>query len=296
MVLNTSAVRGLRLNRLFAFMQLLPDLSKLVILVTATLLFYNRNVPVYALFASWLVTAAVGIAIMQFTFRKRITPGDVIGDSSIRSIVTLSLPMLMTTSMSFLIGKSGVIILGIFRPEAEVGYYSVAVTLATLSIFVLQAINSMSAAKFSELYHSGRVEELFYVARKSAKLIFWTTAPMLVFLIALGNPVISLLYGEAFSVAYPALVILAVGQFINCISGSTGMFMNMTGHQVVLRNIMVSAAVINIVLNLLLTPRFGMIGAAFAGMFSISYWNIYTLVFIHRKFGRSTGYFPKPGW
>jgi O-antigen/teichoic acid export membrane protein len=70
----------------------------------------------------------------------------------------------------------------------------------------------------------------------------------------------------------------------------------MTGHQVVLRNIMVSAAVINIVLNLLLAPRFGMAGAAFAVTFCIAYWNIYALVYIHRKFGKSTGYFPSPSW
>jgi O-antigen/teichoic acid export membrane protein len=55
---------------------------------------------------------------------------------------------------------------------------------------------------------------------------------------------------------------------------------------------MICTATINIVLNLLLTPTHGMIGAALAGMVSIAFPNIYILIFIKRKYGRITGYFP----
>lgn len=292
MDLNTSAVRGLRLNRIFAFLQLLPDLCKLIFLITATYLFFNQNIPVYALFASWLVTAMAGLIIMQYAFKKRMTTGGFVENLPVKNILSISLPMLMSTSMVFIIGRSGVIILGMFRPEAEVGYYSIAVNLATLAAFALQAINSMSASKFSELYHSNKIDELFYVAKKSAKLIFWTTVPILLSLAVFGKPIISLLYGQSFAVAYPALLLLALGQFVNSVSGSTAMFMNMTGHQIALRNIMAGAAVINVILNLLLIPSYGIIGAALASMISITFWNIYTLVFIKRTYGQSTGYFP----
>lgn len=136
------------------------------------------------------------------------------------------------------------------------------------------------------------MDELFYVAKKSTKLIFWTSAPILLCLIVLGKPIISLLYGQDYIVAYPALLLFAIGQFVNAVSGSTSMFMNMTGHHIALRNIMAGAAVINIALNLLLIPYQGIIGAALAGMVSIAFWNIYTLVYIKKKFGQSLGYLP----
>jgi O-antigen/teichoic acid export membrane protein len=41
--------------------------------------------------------------------------------------------MLMTAAMSFIIGQTGVIMLGMSRSEAEVGYYAIAVKLATSS-------------------------------------------------------------------------------------------------------------------------------------------------------------------
>jgi O-antigen/teichoic acid export membrane protein len=292
MDLNINAVRGLRLNRVFAFMQLLPELSRLVLLVLATYIIFNPVIPVYALFFSWLITALVGIIVMQVAFKRRVSQSDVVEDLPIKNILLISLPMLMTTSMSFFVAKTGVIMLGIFESEAQVGYYSVAVSLATLAAFTLQVINSMSASKYSELYHSGNIDELFHVARKSAKLIFWTSAPVLLCLVVFGSSIISLLYGESFSVAYPALLILTFGQFVNAVSGSTGMFLNMTGHQIALRNMMAGAVVINLLLNILLTPAYGMIGAATAGMVSMAFWNICALIFIRRKFGKTVGYLP----
>ena len=39
-------------------------------------------------------------------------------------------------------------------------------------------------------------------------------------------------------------------------------------------------------------PTYGILGAAFAAMFSLCFWNITTLIYIKLKFGRTTGYFP----
>lgn len=207
-------------------------------------------------------------------------------------ILSISTPMLMTASMQFFIGQTGVLLLGIFRTESEVGYYAVAVKLATLTAFVLQAVNSMTAPKFSELYHTNRMDELFHVAKKSTKLIFWTTAPILLILIVFGKPILSVLFGEDFIMAYPAMVFLVIGQFVNSISGSTGYFMNMTGHEKHFRNIIFFSALLNISLGLVLIPRFGLTGAAIAGMMSLCFWNIATLVYIKSKFGKIIGYLP----
>ena len=126
--------------------------------------------------------------------------------------------------MQFFIGQTGVLLLGIFRTETEVGYYAIAVKLATLTAFILQAVNSMAGPKFSELYHARKMDELFYVARKSSKLIFGTTIPVLIILFAFGKIVLSLLFGQEFQVAYVALTFLVAGQFVNSISGCADNF------------------------------------------------------------------------
>jgi O-antigen/teichoic acid export membrane protein len=293
MLLNTQAVRGLRLIRVFALMQMLPQGFNLLLLVSLGLLWPSKDVPVYAILGGFAMTGILGWFIMEYEFRQKMQPQDTVHPMPARGILSISLPMLMTHAMTFVIGQTGVIMLGMFRTEAEVGYYSIAVKLATLTAFILSAVNSMAGPKFSELFHSDKMDELFYIAKKSAKLIFWTTAPILLGFVTLGRPVLHIAFGQEFTVAYPALVLLVMGQFVHSISGATGLFMNMTGNQNVFKNIVLAAAVTNICVNLLLIPPYGIYGAAIAAMVSFMSWNITTLIYIKMKFGRTTGYFPK---
>lgn len=292
MQLNTQATRGLRLIRVFAFMQMLPSVSKLAILAPITICCFHKDNPIYAMFASIAVTALLGAWIMDRAFKRRISVDDTVNPMSAKQILSISLPMLMTATMTFIIGQTGVLMLGIFRPDAEVGYYSIAVKLATLTAFILKAVNSMAAPQFSELYYSGKLDELFYVARKSTKLIFWTTAPILLILIVSGKSLLHWLFGPDFVTGYWAMVFLILGQFVGSISGATNGFMNMTGAQRTLFRIKLFAALLNIGLNLMLTPRFGLEGAAIAAMVSISSWNLIVLMIIKRKYGKTIGYFP----
>lgn len=55
-ILNQEAVRGLRLIRVYALMQLLPQFSNLIILVSLTMFFLHQDNPVYAMFASLAFT------------------------------------------------------------------------------------------------------------------------------------------------------------------------------------------------------------------------------------------------
>lgn len=292
MMLNTSAVRGLRLIRVFVIMQTLPQGLNLLLLVLLGFFWPSDAVPVYALLGGFGMTGIIGWLVMEYCFKKKMQPNETVHSLSIREILSISLPMLMTSSMSLFISQTGVIMLGIFQTESEVGLYAIAARLATLTAFILYAVNSMAGPKFSELFHSNRTDDLFYVARKSAKLIFWSTVPILAGFILFGKQVLRITFGSEFAVAYPALVILVFGQFANSISGATGLFMNMTGNQIIIRNIMIIVVLINLGLNWFLIPIYGFLGAAVSAMVSIAGWNMAALFFIKLKYGRSIGYFP----
>lgn len=292
MELNTNALRGLKHIRAFAFMQLLPHLFALLLLLVMIRLAVGAGGPVYALLASWLITGLAGILIIVWIFAQKRIDGDAVKDVPLKRIMTLSLPMFMANAAGLFIGQVGVLMLGMFRDEAEVGYYFIALKLATLTGFALKAVNTMASPRFAELYHSGKTQELFHIARKSTRLIFWTSAPVLLFLILLGYPFLRVAFGDVFVAAYPALVLLALGKFASAISGSTGAFMSMTGHQSVFQNIMIVTLGLNIAMNLLFIPPLGILGAALSAMLSQAFWNFSVLLFIKKKFGRSIGYFP----
>lgn len=292
MLLNTQAIRGLRLIKLFALAQVFPQGITLLFLAVIGSYWAAKDVPLYAMLLSLCVTGFTGLLIMDVAFKRKMQTNDRIGPVDYRKILSISLPMLFTSMAVFLIGQTGVILLSRFMSEADVGYYAIAVKLATLTTFLFSAVESMAAPKFSELYYENKVDELFKVAKKSTKLIFFSTVPILVFLLAFGKPILSFVFGQEFSIAYNSMALLVIGQFINSISGSTGIFMNMTGNQKIFSFIMFITTIFNVTLNLKLIPIFGINGAAFAGMISLCIWNGITLVYMKSKYGKTTCYLP----
>lgn len=290
--LNTQAIRGLGRIRYYSLMLVLSALINLFLLLLLKFLYFQPTDPLYSLFASLVGGALIGWVILGKCFAARISAADQVHTASYRSILEISLPMLVTYTFFFFIGQSGTMFLGIFQPAEQIGYYDVAMKLSSLVTFILTAINAMVAPRFAELYHAGKMDELFAVAHKAAKLIFWATVPILLFLIILGKPLLGLVFGANFTKAYPALVLLVIGQFVNAASGATGFVIYMTGDEKILRNYTVVTAILNIALSLILIPRFGIAGAALASAVGISVLNGALLIYIWKRHGRITGYLP----
>jgi O-antigen/teichoic acid export membrane protein len=113
----------------------------------------------------------------------------------------------------------------------------------------------------------------------------WSTiagCPPLLFLAMFATPVVTLLYAPSYARGAWPLALLAVGQPVNAATGPCGHVVTMIGRSdLVLKN-SVAALVLNIVLNLILIPPYGMIGAGLAWGISIVAWNMIRLWQVHR--------------
>jgi O-antigen/teichoic acid export membrane protein len=290
--LSTQAARGLRSIKAYSALRLIAPFMMLVVLLILTPVRASPATAVHAQILAWVIAGFLGALFVYRLFRRKITSEGSVKEVSLGELLKLSSPMMMTASVQLVIAQTGVIMLGIYGTEADVGFYAVAVKLATLTSFLLTAINSMSAPKFAELHSSGSIDDLFRVARNSTRLIFWSTIPILLTLIVVGREILALLFGSDFQVAYTALAILVGGQFINSVSGSNGIFMNMTGAQNAFRNILIAAAAANVLICWALIPLLGMEGAAIAGTLCYAIWNLGATLYIKRQYGRTILYIP----
>ena len=83
----------------------------------------------------------------------------------------------------------------------------------------------------------------------------------------------------------PALILLSVGQIVSAFSGSTMIILNMTGREKIGRNILTITVILNIIINYILIPRYGIVGAAIATMSSTILWNLISVIYIYKSFG-----------
>jgi O-antigen/teichoic acid export membrane protein len=208
-----------------------------------------------------------------------------------RNILDVSFPMLLSSSMFLVMYWTDTIMLGIFRTEGEVGVYNVALKVAALTTFSLFAVNSIAAPKFAEFYGKGDMGGLERVVHHSKKMIFWGSFPVVLVFFLFPSFILGI-FGDEFRTGVYAFLLLTFGQFIQAMSGSVRHILSMTGKHKTLQNITFYAMLINIVLNVILIPLYGINGAAFSSMVSMAFWSISSVVFIKKYFNIFTMYMP----
>ncbi|GAB5400732.1 MAG: oligosaccharide flippase family protein [Aureisphaera sp.] len=198
-----------------------------------------------------------------------------------KDILKRSAPMAVSAASFLLMQSLDVLMLTYFTDFETVAYYSVAVKLTLLISIVLSSVNAVIAPKIAELFASSSMEKLKNTIKKGTQLIFVLTAPVIILLGIFSTHVLGF-FGEGYAVAKMALIILLVGQIVNTFCGSIGVYLNMTGKQKKFQIILISALVINIVLNYILIPLYGMVGAAIATSASMILWNAVAVLYVYR--------------
>ena len=194
------------------------------------------------------------------------------------------LPFILISSMSVINNRMDAIMLGAIKGSEMVGLYVVASRGADLISFILVAVNQAIEPTIAKLYSEGNIKSLQNIITKSSRVIFFTSLPIALSLIIFGHWFL-LIFGPEFAKGQTALTLLSFGQLINASTGSVGKLLNMTGHERDTAIGIGASAMLNIILNAILIPKFGLEGAASATAISTVAWNILLFLFVKRRLG-----------
>jgi O-antigen/teichoic acid export membrane protein len=286
--LNSAGYRGFKnMTGFLIFKAIQPLLSAILLLV----LFYMKSNwgVVHAYTYATLGTCLISI-ITWYRFSK-MNESAYQPTLSWNQMLGESMPMMLTGSMFFILGWTDNIILGIFRTSEEVGMYDAAFKLSTLSAIVLLAINAIQAPVFSDLYQKKEMGRLQQIIIKSNRLLFFTSLPLTLLLCIFPETILGFL-GEGFKGAWIALILLAIGNFINSITGSIGILLQMSGHQKQYNKIITTTAIGSIVLNFILIPNVGILGAAISSSAAKIIQNLLSVVYAKKHLGIISIYLP----
>ncbi|ADB60020.1 polysaccharide biosynthesis protein [Haloterrigena turkmenica DSM 5511] len=157
-----------------------------------------------------------------------------------------------------------IVMLQRFRESAAVGNYRAALTLAEFLWFVPLAIQTVFVHSTSELWSQHRHREISELASRATRYTFLLTAVMAVGLAALADVAVPIYFGdEAIPAIEPLLLLLpgalgfALARPILAVSQGEGTLR----YPIAATGV---AALLNVVLNAALIPRYGMHGAAIA--------------------------------
>ncbi len=196
-----------------------------------------------------------------------------------------ALPFTLIGGAGIINNQADIIMLGWFGSAADVGIYRVAVQGATLVAFGLQAANAVIAPHFAQLYAQGDMEKLQRLVTVSARVVLLAALPVTLAFVFAGDTIVAWVFGVEFAASHLPLAILALGQLANAAFGSVGFLLNMTGNESHVARVLWQTALLNVVLNGLLIPFYGMAGAAVASAISLLIWNALLFVRVGKNLG-----------
>lgn len=194
-------------------------------------------------------------------------------------------PLALVTGLQLINTQADLVILGLLREDAEVGNYRVVVQMSNLVIFGLVAINQVLHPHFAALYSSGDLARLQRLVTIGARAILALALVPVALFVSMGESILGWVFGAEYMFGAVPLAILALGQLANAGFGPVGALLNMTGHEHDTMKGMIVAIIANLVLNIMLIPTLGMVGAAIATATSFVLWNAILWFFVRRRLG-----------
>lgn len=200
--------------------------------------------------------------------------------------VLMSLPIVMAQTFELITQNFDMIAVSYFLGPEKTGIYFAALKTIALVAFVNFAVGAATANRVASLRATGQLVELRNVLDGAVNLAFWPTLLGAV-VISLMAPLLLSLFGHDFAGHAYLTVVLAIGFVARSFVGPAELYLNVLGYQKVCAMVLLSAAVLNMALNILLIPSIGLLGAAIATSISLVVLSAGLFLLVRRSIGVS---------
>ena len=213
-----------------------------------------------AIAATW-VSAVGQTLILERRLRRTVGPGT--REYALGEWIRVSMPIFFVVGFFMLLSNTDVLVMKIFRPSIDVAMYFAAMKTTSLISFIYFAITAAYAHRFSKYDASGDMEGLAEVLREAVIWTFWPSLVAGVGILAVGWPLLWL-FGEEFTAAYPVMFVLVIGLVARAAVGPIDYMLAMLGQQNVCAVVLAFTVAVNLALNFMFIPAYGLMGAAVA--------------------------------
>jgi O-antigen/teichoic acid export membrane protein len=235
----------------------------------------------FFLAGGYLAAGILGTAIYSLTLLRTLKKQKLFDHLSLKSIqvpardiFAFTVPLLTSDLVAVLMTSSNDILLGHFRTMDEVAAFRAVLPSAVLNQFVLQSFTLLFTPIAARLFARND--------REGINSLYWQTAiwtsvlsfPIFALTFSLAQPLTALLYPQSYEQSAAILALLSLGYYFNAAMGFNGLTLKVYGKLKYIVAINILAAVVNVVINLWLIPRYGALGAAYGTCGTMIFHNI----------------------
>ncbi len=244
-------------------------LNPTILLVVMIISFWFISVEV-ALMAPMLVSSIIGFIVM-FAVLKKLTGvknQQLLKAPFDRELLVFSYPLMFVTILLTLMHWMDILMLGAFTNASTVGLYHPAARTAGLLQALLTSFLSIYSPMIAQFHAESDQKNMSGSYKLVSRWLLTFSIPVALIFLVYPQKVM-LLFGAEYLPSANVLIVLTAATFIHAILGAAQSTLSMTGHTRLLLWNAIGAFIINIILNIILIPNYGMIGAAWATLISL---------------------------
>jgi O-antigen/teichoic acid export membrane protein len=186
-----------------------------------------------------------------------------------KELLQYSLPLLPTGILGMILGWTDIFMLGFFRSAKEVGIYNSALLTASLITISTDLLMPIFLPTITKIYAQGKLGEIKKIQIITTKWVFSLAFPLFLIVLIFSKGILGLLFGQEYRMAYVVLSLLITGKLLLTISFVNQNVLGMLKKTNQILIITLIATILNIALNALLIPIYGIHGAAIATTISL---------------------------
>ncbi|MBX0303030.1 flippase [Haloarcula salinisoli] len=213
----------------------------------------------------YAVSAIIGLALF---YRSLPDVSTVVETNLVSEVTRYSLPFTISDVSSFVYRSSDIFLVLYFLGGAATGIYGVAYAAVSFMGMFSTAFNFLGTPIASRLENEGDIEEVMELFRSVVRWLIVASVCALVPLAVFATDFISIIYQSKYASGGPVLAVLALGFAAKNVLSIHNSILQAVARSKTLSANTVIAAVSNLLLNVLLIPRFGLVGAAIATLLS----------------------------
>lgn len=269
------AFQALQDMRLFSFMYLAEN-SLLLIMLFAAFAFSQT------IFSAAYVYIAVNLLlIMIFTLFLKKSLYSLTGKASIdkkvlKDMVKFGIFVIGSNIGGIMILYTDTLVLTYFRSLAEVGVYNAVVPTVMMIQFFATSIVTVIFPMVSELWAKKKKDYLAKGLGTIYQYSFAIMIPAVIIALAFSEPILGIMFGPDYIGGAIPMQLLLVGIVFFGLYSITSAALNGIGKPAISTKILLQGALLNLILNLLLIPTMGMLGAALSSLISYVFTGIYS--------------------
>ena len=225
------------------------------------------------------VTASMGLAWALLRHRTRDWPG---GANNTAPMLERSWQILIAAVGHSFTTWFVLAFVGAILDSESVGAYRVANQIVLLIAMMVATVEALVNPQLAGDFRAGDIAGAWKRHRRTTIVMLLASAPPVALCLAFSEPILAL-FGPKFPVAATALVLLAIGQLINVLTGPIGGIMVMSGNERLSLQLSILGLIVAVALCFALIPVWGLAGAAIATAAAMVMRNITAYVVMRRR-------------